>query len=85
MGIILESITCPGQFDALHKQSCNAFGTVQKDRKFILVDLKTVKLRHSEVASCSTEVRLMVLVWKDSKDVYMLSIRHTSKMVQTGK
>ena len=48
-------------------------------------DLHNLKLKKGEVDFRSSNNGLLALVWKDKKDVRMLSTMHTASMEDTGK
>ena len=74
----------PNLFMWLRDLQTNACGTVRLNRKQMTADLKTVKLKRGERIFRSSD-SLLALVWKDKKDVKMLSTMHSSSMEDTGK
>ena len=68
----------------LRDQRTNACGTVRLNRNQMSYDLKTVKLKRGEHAFRSTD-SLFTLVWKNKKDVKMLSTMHSASMENSGK
>ena len=53
----------------------DSFGTLRANRKGVLKEIASKKLKKGEIAAMYTR-RLMVLKWKDKKDVLMLSTFH---------
>ena len=75
----------PDLFMRLRDQRTNACGTVRLNRKQMPYDLKTVKLKkRGEHAFRSTD-SVLALVWKDKKDVKMLSTMQSASMEDSGK
>ena len=75
----------PFLFQELHSKRTNVVGTVRKNRKNMPKDLRNLKLKKGEVDFRSSDNGLLALVWKDKKDVRMLSTMHTASMEDTGK
>ncbi|XP_038071966.1 piggyBac transposable element-derived protein 4-like [Patiria miniata] len=75
----------PSLFLELHSHKTNVVGTVRKNRKDMPKDLCDLQLRKGEVAYRSSDKGLLALVWKDKKDVRMLSTMHTAAMGDSGK
>ena len=75
----------PNLFMRLRDRRTNVCGTVRLNRKQMPADLKAVlKLKRGERVFRSGD-SLLALVWKDKKDVKMLSTMHSSSMEDTGK
>lgn len=53
----------------------NATGTVRFNRKNMLKELATAKLKRSEVISKSCN-GILTAKWKDEEDIYLLSTKH---------
>ena len=69
----------------LHGQKMNAIRTARQNRRDMPNDLKSVKLKKGDVVRRSSDKGLLALVWRDKKDVRMLSTMHTAELVNTGK
>jgi hypothetical protein len=69
----------PELFDTLNKLETDAVGTVRCNRKGLLRDIMGKKLKKEEVA-VSFRRMLMALIWKDKRDVCMLSSTHDEEM-----
>ncbi|KAK2574752.1 hypothetical protein KPH14_013001 [Odynerus spinipes] len=74
--------TSPHLYNLLHKEKTNAYGTVRKNRKD-MPEINT-SLRKGKFDYRCTD-NLLVLKWRDKKDVWMLSTIHEPKMVETGR
>lgn len=66
---------------------CNTHlvGTLRKDRKGIPVDVKFKKLKRGELIAMQNKKGIMVLKWKDKRDIFMLSTKHSAEMVEVRK
>ena len=67
------------------KSQTNVCGTVRLNHKFMPKDLAKIKLKGGETAYRSCDEKLLALVWKDQKDVKMLTTMHNASMTNTGK
>jgi hypothetical protein len=67
-------ISSPRLFDDLQRRKINSRGTVRPDRKDMPPDFgpKKLKLKRGDVR-IRTRGNLTALVWKDRRDVYMLT------------
>lgn len=75
----------PQLFLKLLEQDTNVVGTVRKNRKHMPKELASLKLKKGEAKMLSSH-GLLALRWKDKKDVYMLSTKHSNiDLVETGK
>ena len=70
----------PSLFFNLLQQQTHAVGTIQLTRK----NMPGRRLKRGECVSKSAN-GIMALIWKDKKDVKMLSTKHNLKMLDTGK
>ena len=70
-------------YTLLHQQKY-AVGTVRLSRKNMPKRFPGRKLKKNEYTSQNAN-RIMALIWRDKKEVKMLSTKHTSEMVVTGK
>ena len=77
----------PDLFVKLMKRNTNACGTVRLNRKNMPADILNESRKKGDVShrSSTTNPGLLVLIWKDKKDVKMLSTMHSSEMKETGK
>ena len=75
----------PDLYLQLHGRRTNVVGTARQNRHDMPKDLRTLKLKKGEVISRSCDKGLLALVWRDKKDVRMLSTAHTAEMVDSGK
>lgn len=74
----------PELYIKLKKLGFNSCGTVQAGRKHMPKDIKTLRLKKGDVVTRTCD-DLMVLRWKDKRDVYMLSNFHGDSMAASGK
>ena len=75
----------PNLFLELNKRKTNVLGTARSNRKNMPKDLVNTNLKKGDVATRSSQ-GLLVLKWKDKKDVYFLSSKHkNANMTDTGK
>lgn len=58
-------------------------GTVRPKRKFNNKEVETAKLRKSEVIARESDTGVLMLKWKDRRDVLALSTKHTPNMIET--
>ena len=75
----------PDLFLQLLNSQTNVCGTVRLNRKFMPKDLAKEKVKKGEIAYRSCDEGLLALVWKDKKDVKMLTTMHNASMTNTGK
>ena len=75
----------PDLFRRLSRRKTNTVGTVRKNRAGMPNDFANVKLKKGETACRVSTDGLMTLVWRDKKDVRILSTFHRSDMVDIGK
>ncbi|XP_015598511.1 piggyBac transposable element-derived protein 4-like [Cephus cinctus] len=75
----------PELFKILNKNNTNVVGTVRKNRKNMLHKLTSYKLKKGDVTTLSCS-GILCLRWRDRKDVYIMSSKHSkAEMVATGK
>lgn len=84
----------PGLFKMLQDNDTNAYGTVRLNRRGMPKDLgtkkdkkslgRTKKMKKGDI-DFRTKNGMLAMVWKDKKEVKMLSTVHTPEMVDTGK
>ena len=74
----------PSLFYNLLQQGTYAVGTIRLTRKHMPNDFPGRRLKRGECVSKSAN-GIMALIWKDKKDVKMLSTKHNSEMLDTGK
>jgi len=56
-------------------------GTLRANRKSNPKDVTQKKLKRGEVISMRSFSNILVLKWKDKRDLYMLSTKHNSEMI----
>ena len=74
--------TCSADFRAGKRMLSELSG---KNRAGVPKDVENVKLKKGETACRVSTAGLMTLVWRDKKDVRILSTFHRSDMVDTGR
>lgn len=67
----------------LLSRSTNAVGTLRSNRKFNPKDVINAKLKKGEIKSSQNDNNIVVLKWKDKREVLMLSTKHKDNMVET--
>ncbi|XP_035217648.1 piggyBac transposable element-derived protein 4-like [Stegodyphus dumicola] len=72
--------TSPELAELLIAYKTDIYGTVRLNRKGMPIDLKKRKLKKGEIAAFQ-KGKIMVLKWKDKKDVALLSTVHNMEMV----
>lgn len=60
-------------------------GTIRSNRRGLPVSVTSAKLKSGEVVAAGNGHGIVVLKWKDKRDVLMLSTKHTGEMINTGK
>ncbi|XP_076765045.1 uncharacterized protein LOC143432157 [Xylocopa sonorina] len=60
-------------------------GTLRRDRKGIPVDVKLKKLKQGELIVMQNKKGIMVLKWKNKRDIFMPSMKHLAEMVEVRK
>ncbi|CAK9820042.1 PiggyBac transposable element-derived protein 4 [Anthophora quadrimaculata] len=75
----------PELFKILNRNNTNVIGTVRKNRKNMPKKLTSYKLKRGDVTTLSCK-GILCLRWRDKKDVYIMSSKHSrAEMVTTGK
>ena len=66
---------------------CNTHlvGTLKKDRKGIPVDVKFKKLKRGEFIAMQNKKGITILKWRDERDIFMISTKHSAEMVEVRK
>lgn len=72
------SVTLANQ---LLNRSTNLVGTLHSNRKFNPVSVVKAKLKKGEIMSSQSQNNIVVLKWKDKRDVLMLSTKHKNNTV----
>jgi len=72
------SVTLANQ---LLNRSTNLVGTLRSNRKFNPVSVVKAKLKKGEIMSSQSQNNIVVLKWKDKRDVLMLSTKHKNNTV----
>jgi len=67
----------------LLSRSTNLVGTLRSNRKFNPKDVINVKLKKGEIKSSQNENNIVVMKWKDKRNVLMLSTTHKDNLVAT--
>ena len=62
--------------NSLLARSTNLIGTIRKNRKGIPLALKDRKLKRGEVFFLQNNKGILLLKWKDRRDIFMLSTKH---------
>lgn len=76
--------TSPQLADILIKQKTDTYGTLRLNRKDVPLELQKKKLKKGETIAFQRG-KVMVLKWKDKKDVCLLSTVHNPQMEATRK
>lgn len=71
--------------ESLLTRETHLIGTVRKNRKGIPKCVITEKLKKGELVGKENDQRIVVLKWKDQRDVFALSTCNNLDIVQTGK
>lgn len=84
-----RAFSSPDLFRRLHADKFNVVGTVMPCRRDMPTSLRTVRLKPGEVAYRSAGIgqngSLLALVWKDKKDIRLLSTMDTPELRPSGK
>ena len=79
----------PDLFIDLYRAGTNVCGTVRMYRRNMPVDFKKHfakrEMARGDIQFRSTKKGLLAMVWRDKRDVRLLSTFHSAKMVDTGK
>lgn len=67
----------------LLSRSTNLVGTLRSNRKFTPEDVINAKLKKGEIKSSQNEYNIVVMKWKDKRDVLMLPTKHKDNLVTT--
>jgi len=60
-------------------------GTLRANRKGIPKEITTARLKRGEVFGRENESGIVIMKWRDKRDVLVLSTRHTDALENTGK
>ncbi|KAK6166969.1 hypothetical protein SNE40_022156 [Patella caerulea] len=74
----------PALYDELCARNNDAVGTIRPNRKGLSKDFLKQKLRNGEIKAVYSE-KLMLLKWRDKKDVHMLSTIHDARTKQVAR
>ncbi|WKY06417.1 hypothetical protein Q1695_006534 [Nippostrongylus brasiliensis] len=69
----------------LLKNKTDMIGTLRRNRKGVPQIIRDIKLQKGEVVNKQNLKRVLVLKWKDKKDILMMSIKHDASFPQNGK
>lgn len=64
-------------------RSTNLVGTLRSNRKFNPKNVINAKLKKGEIKSSQNDNNIVVMKWKDKRDVLMLSTKHKDNLVET--
>jgi len=67
--------------ESLNDRQTHLVGTLRANRKSNPKDVTEKKLKRGEVISMRSSSNVLVLKWKDKRDLYMLSTKHDSEMI----
>lgn len=67
--------------ESLNDRQTHLVGTLRANRKSNPKDVTEKKLKRGEVISMRSSSNILVLKWKDKRDLYMLSTKHNSEMI----
>ncbi|KAL4091617.1 hypothetical protein QTP88_026276 [Uroleucon formosanum] len=67
--------------ESLNGRQTHLVGTLRSNRKSNPKDVTQKKLKRAEVISMRSFSNILVLKWKDKRDLYMLSTKHNSEMI----
>lgn len=67
--------------ESLNDRQTHLVGTLRANRKSNPKDVTQKKLKRGEVVSMRSFSNILVLKWKDKRDLYMLSTKHNSEMI----
>jgi hypothetical protein len=78
--IIDNWFSSPDLFHELCSKQTDVIGTLHQNRKGVPAEIKSAKLQNGERVSVYTD-RLMIMKWKDKKNIFLISTTHDNKMV----
>jgi len=67
----------------LLSRSTNLVGTLRSNRKFNPKDVINAKSKKGEIKSRQNDNNMVVMKWKDKRDVLMLSTKHKNNLIET--
>ena len=70
---------------SLLKNKTHLVGTLRSNRKGLPATVCDASLKKGEIVARENDVGMVVMKWKDKRDVLMLSTRHDDTMTSTGK
>ena len=73
----------PELFDELCEENTDAVGTLRANRKGVPNEIRSKRLQRGEIKAMYRD-KLMVLKWKDKKDIYMISTIHDASTTNVG-
>lgn len=65
----------------LLKWKIHLVGTLRANKKINPKDVVTKKLQKNEVVAAESDTGVVILKWRDKRDVLVLSTKHTDKLV----
>lgn len=84
-----RGFTSPALVQKLYNAKFNVVGTVKSNRKHLPKDLHPTRIRQLKMKSGEIKTRctdiMMAIVWKDKRDVRMLTTMHNDEFRDTGK
>lgn len=73
--------TSVGLAHCLSERKTHLVGTLRANRKLNPKDVVTKKLQKNEVVAAESDTGVVILKWKDKRDVLVLSTKHTDNLV----
>jgi Transposase IS4 len=71
--------------EKLLERDTHLIGTIRSNRKGLPTAVTKAKLKVGEVTAAHNEKGIVVLKWKDKREVMVLSTKHDSSMTNSGK
>jgi len=68
--------------EQLKTRQTHLVGTIRSNRKSNPKDVVQKKLKKGEIVSKRSDTNVLILKWKDKRDLYMISTKHTSEVVE---
>ncbi|CAI6371956.1 unnamed protein product [Macrosiphum euphorbiae] len=68
--------------EQLKTRKTHLVGTIRSNRKSNPKDVVQKKLKKGEIVSKRSDTNVLILKWKDKRDLYMISTKHTSEAVE---
>ncbi|CAI6369364.1 unnamed protein product [Macrosiphum euphorbiae] len=68
--------------EKLKTRQTHLVGTIRSNRKSNPKEVIKKKLKKGEVDSMRSDTNVLILKWKDKRDLYMISTKHNSEMIE---